>query len=610
MLIVTLAKIVPDLEKMAFDPDTKAMRRAGADLYLNPFDARAALVAPTLARPGDSSLIVAMGPPDARRPMVEALAQGSDRALLLSDRALAGSDTLVTSRVLAAALRPMAPDIVLTGRWSTDSSTGQVPSQLAELLGLPVVNAARRIERRETGTLEVVGETEEGWSRYEVATPCLITIGEKIVKMKFPKPEALKEAEGKPFEVRGISDLGLAPGEVGFAGSPTLVQALRNEEPARAKLVFDGGPVLGRVREAGERIRDLLTRSRALPAPCRLPPIAPQDRGEVLVFAARPEGGLDPEALPLLSEVLRLPEPLYPSAVGFGPLTDEDRRRLVQGGAVRAYWSSGDAEWRSPEAMVSMVCELLRKQKQASGVLFLSTTWARELAGRVSGRMALGLTGDAVTLSWDSAAGLVFGKPSFGGGLVAQVVSKRRPSLATIRAGSFSLGELDRNASDLNQVALTPSEVPPRLRRIQSGVERDPRYGDLNSARVVVGIGVGIGGPDQVSQILETIRPLGAALGASRKVVDSGWVPPQLQVGLTGKSIAPELYIGVGVSGQVNHLVGVKRARVTVGINPKVTEPVFSRVDVGVVGDWREVLGPLVKELSGPHQKSLQGPES
>ncbi|HTT45052.1 MAG TPA: FAD-binding protein [Thermoplasmata archaeon] len=598
MIIATLVKVVPDLENLTIDPATNAMRRTGTELYLNPFDARAALVAPLMGRPGDSKVIVCMGPLDARSCVLEAMAMGSDRGLLVSDRALEGSDTLVTAKVLARALRPVAPDVVLAGRWSTDSSTGQVPAQLAENLGLSMVNGARSIERKDGGILEVVGETEEGWDRYELSTPCVITVGEKIVKMRHPTPEALKEAEGKPIEVRNITDLGLNPGEVGLAGSPTIVRALRNDEPLRTHRVFGAGPASVRVREAAATIRELLARPRLRPPAPRAPASNPSDAGEVLVFASGPEGGLDMDSLPLISEVLRLPEPFYPSVVGFGPLLEGDRAHLARAGAVRVFWGSGGIGWRTPEELVPLVSGILRKRPTAAGALFLGTTWTRELAGRVSSRMGLGLTGDVVSLSGDASGGLVLGKPSFGGGFIAEVVSRQRPSLATIRAGPFVASELDRNATQFESVPVTLSEVKTRLRRVGSGLEHDPRFGDMESARVVVAIGMGIGGPDRIPEILETIRPLGAALAASRKVVDSGWVPPQLQVGLTGKSLAPDLYIAVGVSGKANHWVGVKRARVTVGINTNASEPLFSRVDVGIVGEWSEILGPLVGALS------------
>ena len=107
-------------------------------------------------------------------------------------------------------------------------------------------------------------------------------------------------------------------------------------------------------------------------------------------------------------------------------------------------------------------------------------------------------------------------------------------------------------------------------------------------------------------QVLQAVHALGGALAASRKVVDAGWVPYQLQVGLTGKSIAPELYVGVGVSGAVNHLVGVKRARITLGINSNPSAPLFQRVDVGIVGDWQEILPRLADGLAS-HVAALGG---
>jgi electron transfer flavoprotein alpha subunit len=606
MLVVTLVKAVPDLDAMSFDPATNTARRQGVELFLNPFDARAALVAPTLARPGDSTLVVSMGPPTARGPLLEALAMGSDRAVLVSDAALAGSDTWVTSKVLAAVLRPIAPDVVLTGRWSTDSSTGHVPSQLAERLGFAMVNAARAIERRENRTLAVVGETEDGWARYEVPMPCLVTVGEKIVKMRAPSPEARAAAEGRPFETRSIDALGLRPAEVGLAGSPTLVAALRNDEPLRAKRVFATGAASGRVRAAAAAIRGLSARNPPRSVALRPLPDRPVPSGEVLVFVSRAEGGLDPHALPLVSEVLRMPAPLYPSAVGFGPLSEGDRRLLSAAGALRAYWSEADARWRPAEVLTPTIGSVLRRRANAVGALFVSTAWSRELAGRLSAREGLGLVGDAVGISWDPNTGLVYTKPSFGGGLSAQVVSRRRPALATVRRGQFEPGPSGDSGRSLDVVPVPFEAGTERLRRVDFGVERDPRFGDLDTARVVVVVGMGIGGPGSIPEVLAAIRPLGAALAATRKVVDAGWLPPQLQVGLTGTSVAPELYLAVGLSGKANHLVGAKRARVAVGINSNENEPLFDRVDVGLVGDWRDLLSPLVRELAHDGQHPIE----
>jgi electron transfer flavoprotein alpha subunit len=607
MILVTLVKAVPDLDTMSFDPVSNTARRSDDTMFLNPFDARAALVAPTLVGPEDSSLVVSMGPAGARAPLVEAMAMSGGRGILVNDPALAGSDTWVTARVLERVLRPLAPDLVLAGRWSTDSSTGQMPAQLADRLGLALVDGARRIERTGDGTVEVVGETEEGWARYEVATPCLVTVGEKIVRMRAPSAEALEAARARSVEVRSVAALGLSAEEVGLVGSLTVVRALRNEEPHRTAQVLDTGPLPERIRAAAQRIRELRSRPREPAAAARPPPEPPAGPGEVLVFVSGADGGVDPDALPMATEVLRLPAPFHPSALGFGPLTGSDRERLLSAGVGRAYWAEGPAGWRAAESLVPAVSEVLAARTHAAGGLFLSRTWTRELAGRVSARLGLGLTGDAVTVTGEAGTGLVFGKPSFGGGLLAEVVSKKSPSLATVRPGSFPPARSDRQRASLEVLPIPLRDVPVRLRRTGSGVERELRFGNLETARVVVVVGMGVGGPDGVAEVVETVRPLGAALAATRKVVDAGWVPPQLQVGLTGRSIAPDLYLAVGVSGKANHLVGAKRANVVVGVNSRRSEPLFSRVDVGVVGDWREVLPLLVRDLVETEGRSSGG---
>ena len=132
MTIAVLVKVVPELDRLTFDPTTRTVRRAGAPLYLNPFDQRALLVALTLReRAEEEVVVVSMGPPDARPPLLEALALGADRVLLVSDRALAGSDTLVTARVLASALRPIGARLVLAGQWTTRQCLSTFPLWVA-----------------------------------------------------------------------------------------------------------------------------------------------------------------------------------------------------------------------------------------------------------------------------------------------------------------------------------------------------------------------------------------------------------------------------------------------------------------------------------------------
>ena len=599
MTIAVLVKVVPELDKLTFYPTTRTVRRADAPLYMNPFDQRSLLVALTLRESADEEVVVvSMGPPDARPPLLEALALGADRVLLVSDRALTGSDTLVTARVLAAALRPIGARLVLAGQWTTDSSTGQMPAQLAGLLDLPMVEAARRITRSPDGALTIAGETNTGYAEYVVSPPCLVTVGEKVIKSRKPTPEALKGAEAKPLQMLGATDLGLAPEQLGLGGSPTQVLGLENEEPARSPRIFTEGSPDERARQATQEVLRLLGQPRPLPPALRPAPEVTADEGEVLVVVSSGDLDIETEALPLLSEVRRLGAPLWPSAVGFCPLSERAKTALAESGALRLYWREDAPKDLGPEGAAVLLAELLWSRPRAAGALFLCSPWAREVAGRLSSRAGLGLTGDAVGLQTHPDLGLVFRKPSFGGGLLALVASKHRPALATVRPGALAPGKVPDPRSSMEILPIPGTFRSSRVRRTATVRERDERYGALEHARVVVAVGNGVGGVEGVLEVLNLVQPLRPALGASRKAVDAGWVPVQLQVGLTGRSLAPDLYIGAGVSGKVNHLIGVKRARVLVGINPLATEPLFQRVDVGLVGTWQELLPPLVQELA------------
>ncbi|HYK93656.1 MAG TPA: FAD-binding protein, partial [Thermoplasmata archaeon] len=208
-----------------------------------------------------------------------------------------------------------------------------------------------------------------------------------------------------------------------------------------------------------------------------------------------------------------------------------------------------------------------------------------------------GLTGDAIGFVRGADGEIRWQKPSFGGGIIAAIRSRTQPSLATVRAGSFEPGRApDAAVLDAETVPLTlPSSS---VRRLEVGREEDSRWKPLDGARLVITVGMGIGGPDRLGALDPLLAATDGSLAATRRVVDAGWVPRQLQVGLTGRSLDPDLAVLLGVSGAVNHLVGWKRARALLAVNVDPKAPVFRGVDVGIVGRWEEILDPLTRELS------------
>jgi electron transfer flavoprotein alpha subunit len=195
---------------------------------------------------------------------------------------------------------------------------------------------------------------------------------------------------------------------------------------------------------------------------------------------------------------------------------------------------------------------------------------------------------------------LVVTKPVNGGGVLAEYAIRGKPRLATLRASAF---QPRSGAAAVEEVRV---QVPPGpdatrvavLDEQSAAPSAGPR---LKDAKIIVSGGRGVGGPENWHYIEEASAALGAAVGCSRPVADSGWVPSAHQVGLSGTMVAPDLYIAVGISGAAQHLAGISAARTVVAINNSADADIFSRADYGIVEDYREVLPAFVarvKELT------------
>ncbi len=611
MDFAVLVKVVPAVEQLRFDATTHSLIRTGVELFLNPYDGRAVRVAVQLRRPGERVTVLSMGPPETATRLQETYALGADRVILVSDEALAGSDSLVTARALRAALGRVGHDLLLAGERSVDSETGQVGPQLAGLLGVPVFTSARGLVRSEDGNLlQAVVETGTSWDRIRFPAPAVVTVNERILrKAPPPSPEARLGAESMAVETLRLADLGLLPSAVGFAGSPTRVVAVDSDEPDRRPRVFGEGTVDARVEGASQAVEALLGRPPA-PVPA-FPPIRAHrsEDAEVVVLASGADGRLEPSSLGVISEIRRRAPALWPSALWAGPAPPaSERYEAGRSGALQGYHVRHGSGRFGTRWVAEAAARLLAARPHVTGLALLSTPFGREVAGQLSALCGLGLTGDAVGLDVKPGPSIVWRKPAFGGGWIAAIGSRTRPSLATVRPGSLARG-IDPTAGPVPLQAITaeeggePSELVER-----SPVAHPALWGDLTGARTVLIVGMGLGGPDSLAGLEPTLRSWRAALGATRKVVDAGWLPAAQQVGLTGTSLSADLAVLVGVSGSGNHLIGLRRTRVLLAINPDASAPVFQRVDVGIVGSWSEVLPRLTERLAAVARSRSSGP--
>ncbi|HEY6041372.1 MAG TPA: electron transfer flavoprotein subunit alpha/FixB family protein, partial [Anaerolineae bacterium] len=269
---------------------------------------------------------------------------------------------------------------------------------------------------------------------------------------------------------------------------------------------------------------------------------------------------------------------------------------LAAHGADKVYaFDAPGLEHYATEPFASALVEAIRLYKPWA-VLMSSTANGRDLAPRVAARLGLGLTGDAIGLDLDAAGRLMMLKPAFGGSVVAPVLSRTEPAMVTVRAGMMS--RRTPRAAHTPEVVLLRVELPaPRVKFVSYQKQTDEGVA-LDEAETLIGVGMGVGGPENLPLVYELARALDGHLVATRRVVDAGWLPRQLQVGLTGRALAPNVYIALGIRGAFNHLVGLTRAHLIVAVNADPQAEIFKLCDYGIVGDWREVAAALIKAVN------------
>jgi electron transfer flavoprotein alpha subunit len=217
------------------------------------------------------------------------------------------------------------------------------------------------------------------------------------------------------------------------------------------------------------------------------------------------------------------------------------------------------------------------------------------------------MTSDCIGLELNDKEQLVQLKPAFGGNIVAPIISKTLPNIVTIRPGILSASQPNPSRrGTISEVEL--SGLSPLSRVIKEEFRSDKDALKLDNAEVIVAAGAGVGGPQNLPTISRLAEVLDAPIATTRKVVNLGWLPSQLQIGLTGRSVGPKLYLAIGVRGAFNHMVGIGRAGIVVAINSDPNAPIFKNCDYGIVGDYAEVVPGLTEELHYAKQGLVTAP--
>ena len=328
------------------------------------------------------------------------------------------------------------------------------------------------------------------------------------------------------------------------------------------------------------------------------------DTSGVLVLGDVAAGELSSTSMELLAAGRGIADSLGEElAIGlFGDTLDVAAPQAISRGADKVYAVTHPllADYQVELRLAAM--EALAKEANPNVILLGRTNQGRELAPRLAFRLGVGLAQDCLEVSVDAATKRVLSnRPVYGGNAVAVVTCDYTPQVAAIRPKAYD--PLDPDAGRQGQVVSFPVELDESLARcrvVDSFVEESEGV-KLEDARVVVSGGRGLGGPEPFTELEQLAKLLGGAVGASRAAVDSGWVPSSYQVGLTGKTITPELYITVAISGASQHMAGCSGAKVIVAINKDAEANILKEARYAVVGDWQQVVpafAEAVRELT------------
>jgi electron transfer flavoprotein alpha subunit len=308
---------------------------------------------------------------------------------------------------------------------------------------------------------------------------------------------------------------------------------------------------------------------------------------KVLVYAELNQGKLQAIALELMARARELGDV---EAVALGAGAKEAAATLGKHGAKVVHVNEDKAfdDYIAEPAADALAA--LHQHGAADLMLFGFTIDSREVAGRLAARLGVGLISNAGDVMAKD-GGFVAKVPYFGGAKLASMRANNKPAIVLIRPKSFEASEVGGSA-EIKELPAAIGDGSKRAHITERVVEASEKV-KLEDARVVISGGRGMGGPDNFPLLEDLAGALGGAVGASRAVVDAGWVPYSMQVGQTGKSVRPGVYIAVGISGAMQHTVGMKASKVIIAINKDAEAPIMKMADLGVVGDALKIVPAL-----------------
>ena len=329
----------------------------------------------------------------------------------------------------------------------------------------------------------------------------------------------------------------------------------------------------------------------------------------VWVFAEQRHGELQKVSLEILGESRRLANELGVklTAVLLGNNIGHLANKLGEYGADEVLVADhAELENYTTDGYTKVLCDLVNDKKP--GIFFIGATFiGRDLGPRVAARLRTGLTADCTSLAVEVENGaLLATRPAFGGNIMATIACpNHRPQMATVRPGVFSrLTEknYDYKVENVN-VELEASDIRTTILEV---VKANKQVIDISEAKIIVSGGRGVGSKENFSLLQELADTLGGVVGGSRGAVDKGWIERDYQVGQTGKTVRPSIYIACGISGAIQHVAGMQESDMIIAINKDESAPIMKVADYAIVGDLNKVIPEMINELKSMESKDSE----
>lgn len=606
---------------MRIDPKTNNLIREGVPAVVNPTDLNAIEEALRFRDSfGGSVRVLTMGPPQAEQSLKEAIAMGVDEGYLLSDRAFGGADTLATSYSLWKAVQKIEEisgkfDFLIFGKVAIDGETGQVGPGLAVRMGFPVVTYTSKTSNvdLQARNVEVERRVDDGVERVRVPIPCALTITEAANDPRQPTIDGLVRAKKAKINLLTKDTVNADPKRIGLGGSPTFVKKVVVPPPKKkGEIKISTDP-----RESAKWLVDRLVQigafgkkvtggvisneiqSQNLEQPTQQTTIG-GNHGEVWVYVEQRYGLPSRVAWELMGEGKRLAN-IYGTKL-CGIIIGGDVQSLAseafEYGADRVYLVENPLLKEYRNETYGKAFAYLSNKYHPEVILMGGTHNGRDLAGVLATLIETGLIADCTSLDVDEKGGFSGTRPDFGGKELSTIVCpKNKPTMASVRTRVMKMparlagrsGELLKESIDLVEEEIRE--------KILSFTPMEKAAAKLEGADVIVSFGRGLGNPKNIQVIEELANVLGGQVGATRAVVYLGWIPKENQIGQTGLTVRSRLYFAIGLSGAIQHAVGMENSDTIVAINKDPDAPIFGYAHFGIVGDLFQIVPCLMDEI-------------